>query len=124
MCLEELIMVEGKIGGAQGGGVVEVLAQALEEAGERLAKEFRTLTCLNHCQNVQAKEVAHISVGPLVAEVVVGEVGAGLVTLDRHTFLIPMVQTSPSISKLVLQSQTSESHAGLSLLLSKFSLTI
>jgi len=117
-------MVEEKIGGAQGDGVVEVLAQVLEEDGERLAKGFRISTCPSHCQNVQVKEVAHISVGPLVEEVVVGAVGAGLVTLDRHTFQIPTVQTSPSTSKLGLQSQTSESHGGLSQLLSKSSLTI
>ena len=41
-CLEELIMVEGKIGGAQGVGV-QMLEQALEEEGERLAKGFRYL---------------------------------------------------------------------------------
>ena len=34
-------MVEGRIGGAQGDGVVEVLGQVLEEDGERLAKGFR-----------------------------------------------------------------------------------
>ena len=47
MCLEELIMVEEKIGGAQGDGVVEVLAQVLEEDGERLAKGFRYLELLS-----------------------------------------------------------------------------
>ena len=58
---------------------------------------------------MQVKEVAHISVGPLVAEVVVVAVvvGAGLETLDRRIFQTPMAQTSPSTSKLLLQSQTS-----------------
>jgi hypothetical protein len=98
----------------------------LEEDEERLAKGFRISTCLNLCQNVPVKEVALISVGPLVAEVVVGVVlvAPGLVTLGRHTFQIPMAQMSPNTSKLELQSQTSESHGGLSQLLSKSSLTI
>ena len=41
MCQEELITVEGRIGGAQGDAVVEVLGQVLEEDGERLARGFR-----------------------------------------------------------------------------------
>ena len=157
MCLAELIMVEGRIAGAQGGGA-ETLAQVLEGEGEKLARGFRCfhflhltvfvrriffrhsltdstsilriLTCLNHCRNVQVKEVELLTlVGPLVAaeevvvEVVV-EVGAGLVTLDRRTFLIPTALTSPSTSKLVLPSQTLESHGGPSRQLSKYSLTI
>ena len=40
MCLEELIMAEGRIDGARGDGA-ETLAQVLEGEGERLAKGFR-----------------------------------------------------------------------------------
>ena len=146
-------MVEGRIAGAQGGGA-ETLAQVLEGEGEKLAKGFRCfhflhltafmrriifrhslidstsilriLTCLNHCRNVQVKEVELLTlVGPLVAaEEVVVEVGAGLGTLDRRTFLIPTALTLPSTSKLVLPSQTLESHGGPSRQLSKYSLTI
>jgi len=101
-----------------------MLAQVLE--GEKLVKGFRILTCLNHCRNVQVKEVELLTlVGPLVAaEEVVVEVGAGLGTLDRRTFLIPTALTSPSTSKLVLPSQTLESHGGRSQQLNKYSLTI
>jgi len=88
-------MVEGRIAGAQGDGGAEMLAQQVleEEEEERLAKGFRISTCLNHCLNVQVGEVEVLtSVGPLVAAEVVVEVGAGLETLDRHTFQIPMAQ--------------------------------
>ena len=56
--------------------------------------------------------------------VVVDEVEAGLATLVRRISQIPMVLMSPNTSKLVLQSQSLESHAGPSQLLSKSSLTI
>jgi len=119
-------MVEGKTDGAQGDGV-QVLEQALEEEGGRLARGFRTLICLSHCPSAPAKEAELTSVGLLVVAeevVVVVEVEAGLVTLVRRISQIPMVLMSPNTSKLVLQSQSLESHAGPSQLLSKSSLTI